>query len=142
VIDLGTCEGANDKVEIRRCEPLPTIRTNHREPSISIGRAVGKLRQFVERASPAALRANTLLLTNGGAWQTGVPNTGNGATSDQKKATVVTIEEENLTIDLQQEFASRPEDGRARNDQSREKSPATVGAAFSRNRVQGASKNR
>jgi hypothetical protein len=48
----------------------------------------------------------TRLLANGGAWQTGVPNTGNGAASDQKKATNVTIEEENLTIDLHQEFAA------------------------------------
>ena len=63
-----------------------------------------------------SLLANTQLLANGGAWQVGIPNTGNGAASDQKKATDVTIEEENLTIDLHQEFASRPEDGRAKND--------------------------
>jgi hypothetical protein len=53
-----------------------------------------------------SLLANTRLLANGGAWQAGVPNTGNGAASDQKKATDVTIEEENLTIDLHQEFAA------------------------------------
>ena len=52
------------------------------------------------------LLANTPALANGGAWQAGVPNTGNGAASDQKKLTDVTIEEENLTIDLHQEFAA------------------------------------
>ena len=50
--------------------------------------------------------AQTRLFANGGAWQTGVPKTGNGAASDQKKSTDVTIEEENLTIDLHQEFAA------------------------------------
>jgi len=48
----------------------------------------------------------SLLLGNGGAWQTGVPATGNAAATDQKKTTNVTIEEENLTIDLHQEFAA------------------------------------
>ncbi len=43
---------------------------------------------------------------NGGAWQVGVPSTGNAASSDRKRATEVTIEEENLTIDLHQEFAA------------------------------------
>jgi hypothetical protein len=46
------------------------------------------------------------LLANGGAWQTGVPGTGNAAASDQKKSTNVTIEDEKLTIDLHQEFAA------------------------------------
>ena len=46
------------------------------------------------------------MLANGGAWQADVPNLGNGAASDQEKATDVTIEEENLTIDLHQEFAA------------------------------------
>jgi hypothetical protein len=50
--------------------------------------------------------AHTRSFGNGGAWQTGVPVTGNGAASDQKKSTNVTIEEEKLTIDLHQEFAS------------------------------------
>ncbi len=57
-------------------------------------------------AISVSLLANTQLLANGGAWQTGVPETGNGAASDQKKATDVTIEEEKLTIDLHQEFAA------------------------------------
>ena len=48
----------------------------------------------------------TSLLGNGGAWQTGVPSTGNAAASDKKRATEVSIEEENLTIDLHQEFAA------------------------------------
>jgi len=52
------------------------------------------------------LLAQTPLLANGGAWQAGVANTGDGAASDQKKSTDVTIEEENLTIDLHQEFAA------------------------------------
>jgi hypothetical protein len=43
---------------------------------------------------------------NGGAWQTGVPLTGNAAATDQKRSTNVTIENENLTIDLHQEFAA------------------------------------
>jgi hypothetical protein len=53
-----------------------------------------------------SLLASTQLFANGGAWQAGVPNTGNGAASDQKKSTDVAIEEENLTIDLHQEFAA------------------------------------
>src|SRR4051794_29214323 len=47
-----------------------------------------------------------LLFGNGGAWQTGVPSTGNGAPSDKTRTTNVAIEEENLTIDLHQEFAA------------------------------------
>lgn len=43
---------------------------------------------------------------NGGAWQTGVPSTGNAAASDKGRSTAITIEEENLTIDLHQEFAA------------------------------------
>ncbi len=50
--------------------------------------------------------AKTPLFANGGAWQTGVPVTGNAAASDQKKSTNVTIEDEKLTIDLHQEFAA------------------------------------
>jgi hypothetical protein len=52
------------------------------------------------------LLANSSLFANGGAWQTGVPVTGNGAATDQKKTTNVTIEDEKLTIDLHQEFAA------------------------------------
>ena len=52
------------------------------------------------------LLAQTPLLANGGAWQTGVPVTGNGAASDEKRSTNVTIEDEQLTIDLHQEFAA------------------------------------
>src|SRR3954462_134822 len=50
--------------------------------------------------------ATSTLFGNGGAWQTGVPLTGNGAATDQKKTTNVTIEDEKLTIDLHQEFAA------------------------------------
>jgi hypothetical protein len=53
-----------------------------------------------------SLVASSSLLGNGGAWQTGVPATGNAAATDQKKTTNVTIEEETLTIDLHQEFAA------------------------------------
>src|SRR6476659_4058577 len=59
----------------------------------------------------ALLLATTLfpiasLFANGGAWQTGVPVTGNAAATDEKKTTNVTIEDEKLTIDLHQEFAA------------------------------------
>src|SRR5688572_8610573 len=50
--------------------------------------------------------AESRLLANGGAWQTGVPVTGNAVASDQKKATNITIEDEKLVIDLHQEFAA------------------------------------
>jgi len=52
------------------------------------------------------LLASASLFGNGGAWQTGVPATGNAAATDQKKTTNVTIEDEKLTIDLHQEFAA------------------------------------
>ncbi|XHR27974.1 MAG: hypothetical protein ACFUZC_18845 [Chthoniobacteraceae bacterium] len=42
---------------------------------------------------------------NGGAWRTGVVSTGNPGASNEGHLTDVTIEEENLTIDLHQEFA-------------------------------------
>src|SRR5437763_11992607 len=51
------------------------------------------------------LFALSRLFANGGAWQTGVPVTGNAAATDEKKTTNVTIEDEKLTIDLHQEFA-------------------------------------
>lgn len=43
---------------------------------------------------------------NGGAWQVGVPSTGNVAATDAKHATEVVLAEELLTIDLHQEFAA------------------------------------
>lgn len=52
------------------------------------------------------LVANTRSFGNGGAWQTGVPVTGNAAATDEKRATNVTIEDEKLVIDLHQEFAA------------------------------------
>lgn len=63
------------------------------------------IRVLVATAS-LLLLAQTRLLANGGAWQTGVPVTGNGAASDQKRSTNVTIEDEKLVIDLHQEFAA------------------------------------
>lgn len=52
------------------------------------------------------LAVTSSLFGNGGAWQTGVPLTGNAAATDQKKTTNVAIEDEKLTIDLHQEFAA------------------------------------
>jgi hypothetical protein len=57
-------------------------------------------------AAGMGLAATSSLFGNGGAWQTGVPLTGNAAATDQKKTTNVTIEDEKLTIDLHQEFAA------------------------------------
>ena len=57
-------------------------------------------------AAGIGLAATSSLFGNGGAWQTGVPLTGNAAATDQKKTTNVTIEDEKLTIDLHQEFAA------------------------------------
>src|SRR6478672_8366537 len=54
----------------------------------------------------SSLFTSSSLFANGGAWQTGVPVTGNAAATDQKKSTNVTIEDEKLTIDLHQEFAA------------------------------------
>ena len=63
-------------------------------------------RQRVSIAVATFFVLTSSLFGNGGAWQTGVPYTGNAAASDQKRSTNVTIEEENLTIDLHQEFAA------------------------------------
>jgi hypothetical protein len=62
--------------------------------------------RIVVETAVLLLLAQTRLLANGGAWQTGVPVTGNGAASDQKRSTNVTIENENLVIDLHQEFVA------------------------------------
>src|SRR4029077_8149776 len=43
------------------------------------------------------------LLANGGAWQTGVPGTGNATAKNRK--TDVTIEDEKLKIDLHPDYA-------------------------------------
>jgi hypothetical protein len=69
-------------------------------------RALMMRMRFVFLTMSFLLVATTLTFANGGAWQTGVPATGNGAASDQKKSTNVTIEDEKLTIDLHQEFAA------------------------------------
>lgn len=45
------------------------------------------------------------LLANGGAWQTGVPATGNASASQNDRHTDVTIENETLKIDLHPEYA-------------------------------------
>jgi hypothetical protein len=48
--------------------------------------------------------AISTLLANGGAWQTGVPGTGNASAKNRK--TDVTIEDEKLKIDLHPEYAA------------------------------------
>src|SRR5436305_242548 len=63
------------------------------------------VKTFLIVAALAATVASPLF-GNGGAWQTGVPVTGNAAATDAKKTTNVTIEDEQLTIDLHQEFAA------------------------------------
>jgi len=65
-----------------------------------------KLKRPVIVSMLSLLFASASLFGNGGAWQTGVPATGNAAATDQKKTTNVTIEDEKLTIDLHQEFAA------------------------------------
>src|SRR2546423_12776279 len=70
-----------------------------------IGSGIMRMRNILVLGSLLVL-ANGPLFGNGGAWQTGVPVTGNAAATDQKKATNVTIEDEKLTIDLHQEFAA------------------------------------
>jgi len=55
------------------------------------------------------------LRANGGAWQIGVSSTGNAAPSDKKRGTEVTIEEEQLTIDLHYNFAAVEVSYRMRN---------------------------
>jgi len=46
------------------------------------------------------------LFANGGAWQTGVPGTGNASASKNDRHTDVTIENETLKIDLHPEYAA------------------------------------
>jgi hypothetical protein len=46
------------------------------------------------------------LFANGGAWQTGVPATGNASASKNGRHTDVTIENETLKIDLHPEYAA------------------------------------
>jgi hypothetical protein len=48
----------------------------------------------------------SLVLGNGGAWQEGIPSTGSASASDKNKSTNVTIENENLKIDLHAEYAA------------------------------------
>src|SRR6478672_13686311 len=52
---------------------------------------------FVATGSP--------LFANGGAWQTGIPGTGNASASNKSQKTDVTIESETLKIDLHPEYA-------------------------------------
>jgi hypothetical protein len=51
------------------------------------------------------LGTGSILLGNGGAWQTGVPATGNASASKNDRHTDVTIENETLKIDLHPEYA-------------------------------------
>ncbi len=52
------------------------------------------------------LGGGSLLFGNGGAWQTGVPQTGNASASKNDRHTEVTIENEALKIDLHAEYAA------------------------------------
>ena len=47
----------------------------------------------------------SIVLANGGAWQGGIPATGNASASKNDRHTDVTIENEGLKIDLHREFA-------------------------------------
>ena len=48
----------------------------------------------------------SILFANGGAWQTGVPQTGNASASKNDRHTDVTIENQTLKIDLHPEYAA------------------------------------
>ena len=50
--------------------------------------------------------SGSTLFGNGGAWQTGVPTTGNASASKNDRHTDVTIENETLKIDLHPEYAA------------------------------------
>src|SRR3954454_21061666 len=49
--------------------------------------------------------SGSILFGNGGAWQTGIPATGNASASNYDRHTDVTIENEMLKIDLHPEYA-------------------------------------
>src|SRR5262245_37365824 len=49
--------------------------------------------------------SGSFLFGNGGAWQTGIPSTGNASASENEQHTDVTIENETLKIDLHPEHA-------------------------------------
>ncbi len=50
--------------------------------------------------------SGSTLFSNGGAWQAGVPTTGNASASKNDRHTDVTIENETLKIDLHPEYAA------------------------------------
>src|SRR5438093_6398835 len=50
--------------------------------------------------------SGSILLGNGGAWQTGVPGTGSASASNKGRQTNVTIEDETLKIDLHPGYAA------------------------------------
>src|SRR5206468_6170618 len=50
--------------------------------------------------------SGSIVLANGGAWQTGVPGTGSASASNQNHKTDVMIEDETLKIDLHPEYAA------------------------------------
>src|SRR6266498_3772784 len=50
--------------------------------------------------------SGSTLFGNGGAWQTGLPGTGNVSASDKDRHTDVTIENENVKIDLHPEYTA------------------------------------
>ena len=56
-------------------------------------------------ATGSLVVATYTLLANGGAWQTGVPETGSASASNNNRRTDVTIEDETLKIDLHPDYA-------------------------------------
>src|SRR6476619_996034 len=50
--------------------------------------------------------SGSTLFSNGGAWQAGIPTTGNASASKNDRHTDVTIENETLKIDLHPEYAA------------------------------------
>lgn len=92
-------------MSIRRAVGKPTlIRRSRFHPSLAIHYA-GAMRLSPLLVVCVLFGNASALLANGGAWPTGVPSTGNAAPSDKARATELAIGEENLTIDLHQEFA-------------------------------------
>src|ERR1044071_5680769 len=49
--------------------------------------------------------SGSIVLANGGAWQTGIPSTGNASASKNDRHTDITIENEILKIDLHPDYA-------------------------------------
>src|SRR6476619_6213781 len=70
-------------------------------PNVKTCRAMNNLRL----ALAIFVGSGSIALANGGAWQTGIPGTGNATASNKSQKTDVTIENEMLKIDLHPEYA-------------------------------------